>query len=106
MMCAEDEKVQATLKIRFLTAVCKGELGSVTDEGVVVTLDEFRVFFSDITSDYVNSFLPAATLEPGRTQMTPSRFIFRLRLGVYLVHPDVFGCPARGAIIKNFQKKP
>ncbi len=91
MMCAEDEKAQATLKIRFLTAVCKGELGSVTDEGVVITLDEFRDFFPDITSGYVESFLPAATLEPGRTQMTPSKFIFRSQRGVYRVHPDVFG---------------
>ncbi len=91
MMCAENERVQATLKIRFLTAVCKGELGSVTDQGVVITLDEFRAFFSDITSGYVESFLPAATLEPGRTQMTPSKFIFRSQRGVYRVHPDVFG---------------
>ena len=88
MMCAEDEKVQATLKIRFLTAVCKGELGSVTDEGIVITIKEFKAFFSDITSNYVDSFLPAATLEPGSTQMTPMKFVFRSQRSVYRVHPD------------------
>ncbi len=89
MMCAENEKVQATLKIRFLEAVRRGELGTAGEQGVVVTLDDFRDFFPDITSGYVESFLPAATLEPGRTQMTPSKFIFRSQRGVYRVHPDV-----------------
>ncbi len=78
-----------TLKIRFLEAVRKGKLGRPSELGVVVSLKEFRVFFSDITSDYVNSFLPAATLELGRSQVTHTKFVFRLRLGVYLVHSDV-----------------
>jgi len=58
--------------------------------GYIKKLDEFRAFFSDITSGYVNSFLLAATLEPERTQMTLVKFVFRLRIGVYLVYPDVF----------------
>ncbi len=85
MSCA----TKLTLKVRFLAAVREGELGSVNERGVVVTLKEFRDFFSDITSNYVNSFLPAATLEPGRLQMTRTKFVFRLRPGGYLVHSDV-----------------
>ncbi len=57
---------------------------------MVVRLEEFKVFFSDITSDYVSSFLPAAALEPGWSQMMYTKFVVRLRPGVYLVHPDVF----------------
>jgi len=91
MMCSGNGKAKQTLKVRFLAAVREGELGTAVDgQGVVVTLNEFRAFFSDITSDYVNSFLPAATLEPGCTQMTPTKFVFRSQRGVYRVHPDVF----------------
>ncbi len=79
-----------TLKTRFLAAVRMGELGTVCKHGVVVTLKEFRAFFSDITSDYVNSFLPAATIEPGRMQMTSTKYVFRARAGVYVVHSGVF----------------
>ncbi len=86
MSCA----TKLTLKVRFLAAVRGGELGSVNERGVMVTLEEFRDFFSDITSDYVSSFLPAATLEPGRLQMTRTKFVFRSQAGVYLVHDDVF----------------
>jgi len=84
------ENDNATLKIRFLGAVRMGELGTVDELGVVVTLKAFKAYFSDITSDYINSFLPAATLEPGRSLMSNTKFVFRLQLGVYLVHPDVF----------------
>jgi len=89
MMCSGQGGDKPALKIRFLEAVRKGKLGRPNELGVVVTRKEFRAFFSDITSDYVNSFLPAATLEPGRSQMTGTKFVFRLQLGVYLVHPDV-----------------
>ncbi len=90
MSCSGNKNAGPTLKIRFLEAVREGKLGSVDERGVVVTLKEFRDFFSDISSDYVNSFLPAATLEPGRLQVTRTKFVFRLHLGVYLVHADVF----------------
>ena len=77
-----------TLKKRFLDAVVKGELGSVEDRGVVVTLKQFKAYFSDVTTDYNNSFLPASTIEPGRVDMSRTRFLYRLRKGVYLVHVD------------------
>jgi len=76
------------LKQRFLEAVVKGELGSIEDRGVVVTLKEFKEYFSDVKTDYINSFLPASTIEPGRVEMTNTRFLYRIGSGVYLVHPD------------------
>ena len=76
------------LKQRFLEAVVKGELGSIEDRGVVVTLKGFKKYFSDVKTDYINSFLPASTIEPGRVEMTKTRFLLRIASGVYIVHPD------------------
>jgi len=77
------------LRDRLIEAVINGELGSVEDMGIVFTLKEFKLLFSDIKTDYVNSFLPAATIEPGRESMTRTKFLFRIRKGVYRVHPNV-----------------
>jgi len=77
------------LKDRFLEAVVKGELGSVEKDGAVVLLKEFKAYFSDITTQYVSSFMPAATFEPGRFRPTHTKFLFRLRKGAYLIHSDV-----------------
>jgi len=76
------------LKQRFLAAVARGELGRVDDRGTVVTLKEFKAYFTDITTDYVNSFLPASTIEVGQSSCSHTRFVFRLSKGVYLVHAD------------------
>ena len=85
---AETTQQSRQLKDRFLEAVIKGELGSVENSGRVVTLKAFKAYFSDIKTDYINSFLPAATLEPGQTSASHTRYLFRVRKGVYLVHPD------------------
>lgn len=77
------------LKDRLLEAVVKGELGSVEKSGTVVTLKEFKAYFSDITTQYISSFLPAATIEPGQFSASHTKFVFRVRKGAYLVHPDV-----------------
>jgi len=77
-----------TLKQRFLQAVARGELGAVTERGVEVTLKQFKAYFSDVKSDYINSFLPASTIEPGRVTVSKTRFLFRIRNGVYLVHKE------------------
>ena len=77
------------LKDRFFEAVLNGELGSVEEAGVVVTLKAFKAYFSDITTQYVSSFMPAATFEPGRFRPSHTRFLFRLRKGAYLIHCDV-----------------
>ena len=76
------------LKERFLEAVKKGQIGHIEEQGVIVTLQEFKQCFSDIKSQYVTSFLPAATIEPGRISMSYTKFVFRVRSGVYRVHKD------------------
>ncbi len=80
--------MEMTLKNRFLEAVSSGDLGQVDDYGVVVSLKEFKTYFSDVKSDYVNSFLPAAVIEIGQRSATHTKFLFRVRKGVYRVHPD------------------
>ena len=82
---AQDDR---QLKDRFLEAVAKGELGSIENSGTVVTLKAFKAYFSDIKSSYINSFLPAATLEPGQVSASHTKFLFRLRKGAYRVHPE------------------
>lgn len=77
-----------TLKIRFLEAVSSGELGEVDDSGVIVSLKQFKSYFEDVKSDYVNSFLPAAVIEAGQKSATHTKFLFRVRKGVYRVHDD------------------
>ena len=80
--------MQMTLKIRFLEAVSSGELGEVDDSGVIVSLKQFKSYFEDVKSDYVNSFLPAAVIEAGQKSATHTKFLFRVRKGVYRVHDD------------------
>lgn len=77
-----------TLKQRFLEAVKEGELGTLDDSGVMVTFKEFKSHFPDIKSQYIMSFLPAATIEPGQLSMSHTKFVFRIRKGVYRVHED------------------
>jgi len=77
-----------TLKERFLDAVSNGHLGEVDDFGVVVSLKQFKTYFSDVKSDYINSFLPAAVIEIGQQSTTHTKYVFRVRKGLYRVHPD------------------
>ncbi len=77
-----------TLKDRFLEAVSAGELGEIDDFGSIVSLKQFKLYFQDVKSDYINSFLPAAVIEIGQRSATHTRFLFRIRKGVYRVHPD------------------
>jgi len=77
------------LKDRFIEAVINGELGSVEDQGIVFTLKEFKSVFHDIKTDYINSFLPAATIEPGRETLTRTKYLFRISKDVYRIHSDL-----------------
>jgi len=77
-----------TLKERFLDAVSNGYLGEVDDFGVVVSLKQFKAYFKDVKSDYINSFLPAAVIEVGQQSATHTKYVFRVRKGLYRVHPD------------------
>lgn len=78
-----------TLKNRFLEAISNGDLGEADDFGAIVSLKEFKSYFKDVKSDYINSFLPAAVIEIGQRSATHTRFVFRIRKGIYRVHPDV-----------------
>jgi len=77
------------LKDRFIEAIVKGELGSFEECGLVVTLQEFKLYFNDIKTQYISSFMPAATFEPGQSSPTKTRFLFRLKKGDYQLHGDV-----------------
>jgi len=83
------EHSELPLKDRFLFAVVNGEIGRLENSGVIVSLKEFKAHFNDITSDYINSFLPAATIEPGQRSVTKTKYVFRVKKGLYLVHPEV-----------------
>lgn len=80
-----------SLKMRFLAAVINGDLGVIDDTGHVVTLKQFKAYFSDIKTDYINSFLPAATIEQGFLTATHTKYIFRIKNGVYRVHDEAIG---------------
>jgi len=71
-----------------MEAVSSGELGEVDDFGVVISLKQFKEFFKDVKSDYINSFLPAAVIEIGQHSMTHTKYLFRVRKGLYRIHPD------------------
>ncbi len=77
-----------TLKTRFLAAVAAGELGRLDDQGAIVTLQQFKAYFKVIKTQYITSFLPAATIDVGQYTATHTKYVFRLRKGVYRVHPD------------------
>ncbi len=77
-----------TLKQRFLYAVSSGALGAVDDRGIIVTVKQFRAYFTDIQGLYTTSFLPAATIEIGQHSISHTKFVFRLSKGIYRVHED------------------
>ena len=81
--------MKMTLKHRFLDAVINGSLGQSDDFGIIVSLKQFKSYFSDVKSDYINSFLPAAVIEIGQYSITHTKYVFRVRKGLYRVHPDV-----------------
>jgi len=82
-----------SLRSRFINAISSGELGRVDESGITFTLKEFKLYFSEIKTDYINSFLPASTIESGRMEMSHTKFLFRIRKGVYRVHPDLLLTP-------------
>ena len=77
-----------TLKQRFMEAVSSGELGEIDDFGITVSLKQFKSYFQDVKSDYINSFLPAAVIETGQYSATHTKYLFRIRKGIYRVHAD------------------
>ena len=81
--------MEPTLKQRFMEAIVTGKLGKNNRQGgVIVSLREFRSYFSDVDFNYAGSFLPGAVIEQGQFSASHTRFVFRVGRGVYLVHPD------------------
>ena len=78
-----------SLRSRFINVIASGELGRVDETGTIFTLKDFKQCFSEIKTDYINSFLPASTIETGRMEMSHTKFLFRIRKGVYRVHPEL-----------------
>ena len=66
-----------------------GELGSIENSGIVVSLKAFKVKFSDIKSSYVNSFLTAATFEPSQSTLSQPKYLFRECKESYLIDAGV-----------------
>jgi len=76
------------MKERFLNAVIAGKLGKPDEYGVIIKLSEFKKYFCDVKTLYINSFLPAAVIETGQYNITHTKYIFRVKKGIYRVHPD------------------
>ena len=85
----KNNETEPTLKTRFIEAIKNGELGTHEPHGTIITLKQFKQYFSEIETQYISSFLPAATLEPGMCTMTHTKFVFRIAKGVYKLHPDL-----------------
>ena len=77
-----------TLKERFLNAVISGEIGSKGPQGISVTVYEFKEHFRDLDTGYLTSFLPAAVIEQGQYHTTHTKFVYRVRKGIYCIHAD------------------
>ena len=73
-----NNKPEPTLKERFIEAIKTGQLGTQKPAGIFVTLKEFKHHFSDIETQYVSSFLPAATMESVMIAITHTKFVFRI----------------------------
>ena len=76
------------LKVRFFKAVLSGKLGVNDSNGITVTRKEFINYFSDITLSYVTIFLPASTIDKGRITASQTKFLIRVKPGVYRLHPE------------------
>ena len=86
-MVDKKEEIKKRIRRRFEEEIEKYYLGR-PHQSVSQIYEEFKEYFSDVKTDYINSFLPASTIEPGRSTVSHTRFLFRLRNGVYLVHAD------------------
>ena len=76
------------IKHLFLDAISNGDLGSVDDNGIIVTLKDLEKTFPQINTQYIHAFLPKATLSQNEHQMTQNKFLYRICESAYRVHPD------------------
>ena len=76
------------LKQLFLEALSNGDMGSIDDQGFVITLEEFERKFPHVAKQNSQGFLPASTLKSGDKSISPDKFLYVLRKDVYRLHPD------------------
>jgi len=78
------------LKHQFLEAVINEKIGTKTDFGLVITTKEFVNFMKKSRSsiDYLESYLSSVTIEPGRKAMMHNKYLFRVKQGVFRIHPE------------------
>ncbi|PCJ83549.1 MAG: hypothetical protein COA54_15295 [Thiotrichaceae bacterium] len=81
--------MEKKLKHRFLDAVIIGEIGTHTDNGIIVTTKEFAQCFGKTgKKDYLRSYLPSVTIEAGRHLMQHNKYLFKVAHGTFKIHPD------------------
>lgn len=76
------------IRQQFIEAINNGDLGSIDDSGVIVTLSELEQRFSSMEAASMQEFLPSIIIPDGQTRVTKQQFLFQLKDGVYRVHPD------------------
>ncbi len=78
------------LKDKFLDAIIEGGLGVLTKDGIIISSKEFTHYF--ITrghkKEYLRCYLSSVVIEPGRHAMLHNKFLFRIKQGVFRLHPD------------------
>jgi len=91
-----------TLKKMFLNAIITGEIGKNIKGSIFIETGEFKNYFKQaIFSNYIGTFLPAATIEKGRSEATHTKYLFRVKRGVYRVHYGAI----KEQIEKNIQEE-
>jgi len=76
------------LRKRLMQALENGDIGHSTPLGIEFSSAEYILFFDDLNPLYRRAFLPASTIESGRTQATNVKFLYRIRRGHYRLHHD------------------
>jgi len=69
-------------KHRIVNAYIQGELSKE------FCIMDVRRLFPLVAYTFITSFLPSATIEPGRTSASHTRFLFRRGKGQYRFHDD------------------
>ena len=76
------------LKNSFLDAIANGDLGSIDDQGYIVTLAEFENKFTDIEPNVASRFLNDAVMATNTSSLTADKFLYCIDNGIYRVHSD------------------
>ncbi len=78
------------LRELFLHAVNEGNIGTIDDAGVVITLKDLEACFPDINVRYFHHFLPASSLQNTQQNISAEKFLIQINSDTYRVHPEYF----------------